>query len=250
MKMTRLRKLMGEENWALYQTLRNRLKTEKCLEKAGDKVVNWRKRAKLKLIEYKGGKCEICGYDKDVPNAYDFHHKDRKEKEFGIGSGDAKSFDRMKKESDKCMLLCRNCHAEVHAKEYRLSEKVTLERKTLKIESLQKEINTLLDRFIPQVKIVKRYNINCSVCNKIITNNSTKKCRRCYCKNININKKRPNSNMPPKEILEQEIKEMSWTAIGKKYNVSDNAVKKWARNYNIPFITRPYKSNEQVVTTH
>lgn len=38
---------------------------------------------------------------------------------------------------------------------------------------------------------------------------------------------------PTKEQLEQEIKMMSWTAIGRKYGVSDNAVRKWAKNYSL-----------------
>jgi len=39
------------------------------------------------------------------------------------------------------------------------------------------------------------------------------------------------------------IDTMSWTAIGKKYGVSDNAVKKWARKYDIEFKVRSYRSN-------
>ncbi len=38
---------------------------------------------------------------------------------------------------------------------------------------------------------------------------------------------------PTLEVLSSDIKEMSWVAIGKKYGVSDNAVRKWARSYGI-----------------
>lgn len=38
---------------------------------------------------------------------------------------------------------------------------------------------------------------------------------------------------PTKEELTKEIETLSWTAIGRKYGVSDNAVRKWARNYDI-----------------
>jgi len=38
---------------------------------------------------------------------------------------------------------------------------------------------------------------------------------------------------PTKEELEKDIEEMSWLAIGKKYGVSDNAVRKWAKAYKI-----------------
>jgi 5-methylcytosine-specific restriction endonuclease McrA len=77
-----------------------------------ESVIEWRKRTKLKLIEYKGGKCEICGYDK-CTRALEFHHKNPKEKDFQI-SGKSLSFDKLKVEVDKCMLVCSNCHCEIH----------------------------------------------------------------------------------------------------------------------------------------
>lgn len=77
-----------------------------------ESVILWRKRTKKKLIEYKGGKCELCGYNK-CDSALQFHHKDPTEKDFSI-SGKSLSFDRLKEEVDKCMLVCSNCHAEIH----------------------------------------------------------------------------------------------------------------------------------------
>lgn len=70
-------------------------------------------KTKLKAVEYKGGKCLICGYNKCV-NALTFHHINPEEKSFGI-SGGTRSFEKLKPELDKCVLLCHNCHAEVHA---------------------------------------------------------------------------------------------------------------------------------------
>ena len=75
-------------------------------------VVSWRKRKKIELVEYKGGCCQICGYKKSV-RALEFHHIDPKEKDFTI-SGKSWSFDRLKKEVDKCVLVCANCHIEIH----------------------------------------------------------------------------------------------------------------------------------------
>lgn len=75
-------------------------------------VVNWRKRTKLKLVEYKGGKCEKCGYNKCL-EALQFHHLNPKEKDFTI-AGKSWSFDKLKLEVDKCSLLCANCHIEEH----------------------------------------------------------------------------------------------------------------------------------------
>ena len=78
-------------------------------------VINWRRRKKLLLIEYKGKKCQQCGYDKPIPGAYAFHHRDPIEKDLAI-SGSSLSLARLKKEVDKCDLLCVRCHAEVHHK--------------------------------------------------------------------------------------------------------------------------------------
>ena len=71
-------------------------------------------KTKLKAIEYKGGKCVICGYNKSV-RALQFHHVDPSQKDFGI-SGSTKSFEKLKPELDKCVLVCANCHAEIHDK--------------------------------------------------------------------------------------------------------------------------------------
>jgi aconitase B len=66
------------------------------------------------LIAYKGGKCENCNYDKNQA-ALSFHHLDPKEKDFEISGKHCLSLERLKKEVDKCSLLCLNCHAETHA---------------------------------------------------------------------------------------------------------------------------------------
>jgi hypothetical protein len=68
---------------------------------------------KQKLIEYKGGKCLHCGYNKNQ-KALSFHHLNPKEKDFEISSKHCLSFERLKQEVDKCILLCLNCHAETH----------------------------------------------------------------------------------------------------------------------------------------
>ena len=67
---------------------------------------------KVLLVEYKGGKCEVCGYNKCVA-ALEFHHPDPTVKEGGI-IGTTASLDRQKEEADKCNLLCANCHREAH----------------------------------------------------------------------------------------------------------------------------------------
>jgi 5-methylcytosine-specific restriction endonuclease McrA len=75
-----------------------------------------RKKIRQMAIKYKGGQCELCGYDRCF-EALEFHHQDSSKKDFSISSrGYTRSWDKVKEELDKCILLCANCHREVHAK--------------------------------------------------------------------------------------------------------------------------------------
>ena len=68
---------------------------------------------KLKLVELLGGKCRQCGYDR-CPTALDFHHIDE-QKENSISSLLHRvSREKILKEAKKCILLCANCHRELH----------------------------------------------------------------------------------------------------------------------------------------
>lgn len=97
---------------------------------------------KLELIDYKGGKCEKCGYDKNI-SALDFHHKDPSKKLFQLDSRHLSNttIDKLKNEVDKCVLLCANCHRETHYPQCdkKEIEKRTGEMKTKNIEVLSKK---------------------------------------------------------------------------------------------------------------
>lgn len=79
-----------------------------------------RKKIKAMVVEYKGGRCEICGYHRSVA-ALELHHRDSTAKKFGIsGQGLTRSWQAVKEEADKCILLmcqlplrntCRNSAA-------------------------------------------------------------------------------------------------------------------------------------------
>ena len=85
-----------------------------CTKCVVERVTNSKKRQKQKLVDYKGGKCEICGYNKCI-EALDFHHLNPNEKGFGI-SKKYISFEKAKKEVDKCILVCAICLREIQAK--------------------------------------------------------------------------------------------------------------------------------------
>ena len=70
-------------------------------------------RIKKKAIEYKGGCCSRCGYDKYY-GSLQFHHRNPEEKDVNWTKLRLRSWDKITFELDKCDLLCANCHGEVH----------------------------------------------------------------------------------------------------------------------------------------
>lgn len=77
------------------------------------------------LIDKLGGKCQQCGYDK-CSSALDFHHLRDKKYSLTIREmASAIPFEEFEKEIDKCVLLCANCHLQVHEKERTVSQSIS-----------------------------------------------------------------------------------------------------------------------------
>lgn len=92
-----------------------RLTTEEKRIRNLERVKKRRKDVKEKAIIYLGGECNRCGYDK-CNDALEFHHIDPDLKEFGIASqGHTRSWEKVKRELDKCLMVCANCHREIHS---------------------------------------------------------------------------------------------------------------------------------------
>lgn len=74
---------------------------------------------KTKLIELKGGKCIKCGYSKCI-KALEFHHLDPSQKEMKMDSRNlaGTNLKKIMAEIDKCVLVCSNCHREIHDAQY------------------------------------------------------------------------------------------------------------------------------------
>ena len=98
-------------------------KTEKaispyCKPCSSAEVAVRKLRLKIQCVEYKGGKCEICGYNKCI-DALEFHHLDPSQKNFLLSKIKSASLsEKIKKELDNCQLLCSNCHREKHFLEH------------------------------------------------------------------------------------------------------------------------------------
>jgi hypothetical protein len=80
-----------------------------------------RRIVKEKAVEYLGGACKICGYNKCI-GSLDFHHINPKEKEINYSLFKTIFNKRLIDELDKCILLCANCHRELHYNEETLGK--------------------------------------------------------------------------------------------------------------------------------
>lgn len=85
------------------------------MSRKSEHVKAWRRRTKNRIVESFGGSCCVCGYHKSY-NALALHHLDPNEKEIGLGSirGHPVSWDKIVVELRKCVLVCHNCHMEIH----------------------------------------------------------------------------------------------------------------------------------------
>ncbi len=84
---------------------------KKCQNKYS--VERWQSNKK-RAVNYKGGKCERCGYNKCI-DALEFHHIDPLEKDKNFGNIKIRKWEDQKKELDKCICVCANCHREIHS---------------------------------------------------------------------------------------------------------------------------------------
>ncbi len=82
-----------------------------------------RRKVRMQALAYMGGRCSRCGYNR-CPEALEFHHRDASAKEFGISArGHTRSWERVRAELEKCVLVCANCHRELHAQTQLSAEK-------------------------------------------------------------------------------------------------------------------------------
>ena len=103
--MTKEQKREYERNW--YKTIG----ADK--RKAANR--RWRAKAREEFKQLKEDlKCERCGEDNIA--CLDFHHTDPNGKEYSIGSMSGhNNLEKIKKEIEKCIVLCANCHRKEHA---------------------------------------------------------------------------------------------------------------------------------------
>lgn len=168
-----------------------------------ENVLKSKKRKKEFAVLQFGGECQVCGYSRCI-GALEFHHLE-------VGTKSAHpthiiqnwSWERAVVELEKCVLLCANCHREVHYKQLDLTR----------------------DR------VLREYSIkSCKMCD---TQFSTKLEHTSFCSMLCYARYQRKCTRPSKEELTHLLSEHSWVSLGRLYGVSDNAVRKWARSYGL-----------------
>jgi len=77
---------------------------------------NKRELLKEKCLNYLGGKkCRNCGVDFLPICCYDFHHRNNKDEDISKMLSGGCTWKKIKKELDKCLVVCSNCHRIIHA---------------------------------------------------------------------------------------------------------------------------------------
>lgn len=174
------------------------------MSKAKD-VINFRIRIKTALVEAFGCKCQLCK-QKYPQSVFEFHHLNPEEKSFSLGSG---STTRAKasyaEEAKKCVMLCANCH--------RLVEYENIDTTVLKCNFNEEIYYKTIE------ELTKKHS-------ELLTEKK---------KDIRIK--------PNKEQLLKDLVELNgnFTAVGRKYGYTSNAVVKWCKKFNMPFHSSDYK---------
>lgn len=198
---------------------------KRCKKCRVDAVNKKRRKNKEILVKYKGGKCEICGYDKCI-DALEFHHKNPEEKEFGIGNCNIKSIERLKHEVDKCILVCSNCHRELHSD---INNKKCNYYDDLKID-LNEVLNDI-NNGISKKEICIKYNVSLITIIRFLKKNK-----------IIYNEKIIKSiNFTVSEVINLFKEYNTFKKVAEKLNVSDNGLRKWCKNNGLPFQTKDMK---------
>lgn len=174
-------------------------------------VLKHRAKRKEEIVYVMGEECQICGYNRCI-KALECHHIDPEEKDIDFGNL-CKNWENLVEELKKCILVCANCHREIHD---------NIEKYRDLSSSFNKERANEVSQKIDDLKNHKTY--YCKNCGIIITRGA-KMCTKCrYISTRKVER-------PSYEELKQDISKMSMCAVGRKYGVSDNAIRKWLKQY-------------------
>ena len=178
---------------------------------SSEHVKNYRKRLKSAGVYAFDSKCSICLNTYPIC-VFDFHHLDKTDKSFGLSvGGNTMSKEKYLIELKKCTMLCANCHRIIEHENPNIKyDKIELNE--IKYWNKVNELNNKSFNLEKRNKLKEEKEI------KLIIKESS------YLKN-NISR----------DELKKEIRINSFLSIGKKYNVSDNGIRKLCKVYGLPF---------------
>lgn len=188
---------------------------------SAEKKMFWRKTIKHRMVEAFGKKCICCGQSFE-DCCYDLHHLEPNQKDFTLSQlnyNSAKTWNKIRDELKKCCLVCSNCHRLIHNGFLPFPTESTFNEEYYEWELTNfKQVN---EDLIPLD--VEHFCPNCG-------QEKTPKadyCDSCYRKQV----KRF-------EVSRDELKELIYTLpftkVGEHFGVSDNAIRKRCKKFNLP----------------
>lgn len=160
--------------------------------------------------------CIFCG--ENEPICLDFHHLDPTQKDYNISVLVQAKSRKIVDEIQKCVVVCSNCHRKVHAN--------ILNCKNLKSIILS---NDEINKFDLKLRISKeKYTYKKNTCITCDTKIHKKSIRCSKCNKI-YKRKQLTNKLPPLNDLEISVNNFGYAATGRKYNVSDNTIRKWIK---------------------
>lgn len=186
----------------------------------------WRYQIKHRAIMALGNECCVC-HNKYPDIVYDCHHLDPTQKDLTISSvqtNGARSWLKVRDELKKCCLVCANCHRLIHSGEVEVENKIYFNEDHYEWGLM--EYNQISKNSLTPLVVGKNLTI-CPKCGGKKSYNA-QICLECR------NKEQMLVERPTRTELKKLIREKPLTEIGRMFNVSDNAIRKWCDKYNLP----------------
>ena len=185
-------------------------------------VKNTRARLKERAVYVMGGKCVCCGYNRCI-TALEFHHLNPEEKDFTLGQNANLGWDKICAELPKCVLVCANCHREIH--------------NGLLLNPVESSFNQEKANEITELmNNLKHHKIHyCKMCGIEVSENN-EFCPKCAAIQRRVVER------PSREELKDLIRVLPFTTISKQYGVSDRAISKWCKAYHLPSTKKEIKT--------
>lgn len=193
-----------------------------CSRQCKSKHYVARRRSKSQSVAhiYKGGKCLVCEYQ-GPSLVYDFHHLDSNEKDHSVSSMWTKSWDRLREELDKCVMLCPICHRLHHGGLLDLTTHISKNPSPEEGLLLVKKSGITL----PSVRKTSKVTSKCEICG-VLTAGYSNNCKSCAAR-LSPTK----IEWPPVEELRDRLTRTSFEGLARDLGVSSNAVRKRLKTY-------------------